>query len=59
MHCKTVSAAGSNPAPTSRGRMREACGCLSYTKRDGQDVTFTCLEDKPAVDIAVIVEAYV
>ena len=39
--------------------MKEACGCLSYAKREGQNVTFTCLEDKPAVDIAVIVEAYV
>lgn len=39
--------------------MREACGCLSYAKREGQNVTITCLEDKPAVDIAVIVEAYV
>ena len=39
--------------------MQEACGCLSYTKRDGQNVTFTCLEDKPEVDIAVIVEVYV
>ena len=39
--------------------MREACGCLSYTKREGQNLTFTCLEDKPGVDIAVIVEVYV
>ena len=39
--------------------MREACGCLSYTKREGQNLTFTCLEDKPEVDIAVIVEVYV
>lgn len=39
--------------------MREACGCLSYTKRDGQNITFTCLEDKPAVGINVIVEVYV
>lgn len=39
--------------------MREACGCLSYTKRNGQNITFTCLEDKPEVDIAVIVEVYV
>ena len=39
--------------------MREACACLSYTKRDGQNITFTCLEDKPAVDIAVIAEVYV
>lgn len=39
--------------------MREACGCLSYTKREGQNLTFTCLEDKPEADIAVIVEVYV
>lgn len=39
--------------------MKEACGCLSYTKRDGRNVTFTCLEDKPEVDIAVIAEVYV
>ena len=39
--------------------MREACGCLSYTKREGQNITFTCLEDKPEVDINVIVEVYV
>lgn len=39
--------------------MREACGCLSYTKREGQNVVFTCLEDKPEVDINVIVEVYV
>lgn len=39
--------------------MREACGCLSYAKREGQNVTFTCLEDKPDVDINVVVEVYV
>ena len=39
--------------------MREACGCVSYSKREGQNITFTCLEDKPAVDIAVVVEVYV
>ena len=39
--------------------MREACGCISYAKRDGQNITFTCLEDKPETDIAVIVEVYV
>ena len=39
--------------------MQEACACLSYTKRDGQNVTFTCLEDKPAVDVSIIVEMYV
>ena len=39
--------------------MREACACLSYTKRDGKIITITCLEDKPEVDIDVIVEVYV
>ena len=39
--------------------MREACACLSYAKRDRQNVIFTCLEDKPAVDISVTVEVYV
>ena len=39
--------------------MKEACGCVSYSKREGQNITFTCLEDKPAVDISVVVEAYV
>ena len=39
--------------------MREACGCLSYAKRDGQNVTFACLEDKPAVAIDVVLEVYV
>ena len=39
--------------------MREACGCVSYSKREGQNVVFTCLEDKPEVDIDVIVEVYV
>ena len=39
--------------------MLEACACLSYAKRDRQNVIFTCLEDKPAVDISVTVEVYV
>lgn len=39
--------------------MREACACVSYSKREGQNLTFTCLEDKPEVDIDVIVEVYV
>lgn len=39
--------------------MRQACGFLSYAKRNGQNVTFTCLEDKPAVDIGVIAKLYV
>ena len=39
--------------------MREACGCISYAKRSGSNVTITCLEDKPAVDVSIIVEMYV
>ena len=39
--------------------MREACGCVSYAKRDGSNLTFVCLDDKPAVDITVTVEVYV
>ena len=39
--------------------MREACACVSYSKREGQNITITCLEDKPEVDIDVIVEVYV
>lgn len=39
--------------------MRDACGCISYAQRSGNSVVFTCLEDKPAVDINVIAEVYV
>ena len=39
--------------------MREACACISYAQRSGSNVTFTCLEDKPAVDVSIIVEMYV
>lgn len=39
--------------------MREACACVSYAKRSGSNVTITCLEDKPAVDVSIIVEMYV
>ena len=39
--------------------MQEACACISYAQRSGSNVTITCLEDKPEVDIAVIVEVYV
>ena len=39
--------------------MREACACISYAQRSGSNVTITCLEDKPAVDISIIVEMYV
>ena len=36
--------------------MLEACSCVSYAERDGQTLTFTCLEEKPDVDIYVTVE---
>lgn len=36
--------------------MLEACACVSYAERDGQTLTFTCLEEKPAVDIYATVE---
>lgn len=39
--------------------MREACGCVSYAERSENSVVFTCLEDKPEVDITVIFEIYV
>ena len=39
--------------------MREACACVSYAQRSGSNVIITCLEDKPAVDISIIVEMYV
>lgn len=39
--------------------MREAHACVSYAQRSGSNVTITCLEDKPAVDISIIVEMYV
>lgn len=39
--------------------MREACGCISYARRSGNSVVFTCLEDKPAVDVSIIAEMYV
>ena len=39
--------------------MREACGCISYAERSGNSAVFTCLEDKPEVDITVTFEIYV
>ena len=39
--------------------MKEACGCISYAKRSGSNITFTCLEDKPSVDINIVAEVYV
>lgn len=39
--------------------LKEACGMVSYASRDGSVMTFTCLEDKPTVDIPITVEVYV
>lgn len=39
--------------------MLEAFGCISYAERSGNSVVFTCLEDKPEVDIEVTFEIYV
>lgn len=37
----------------------EACGCVSFAKREGGNVVFTCLQDKPAVDLGILLEVYV
>lgn len=39
--------------------LKEACGMVSFASRSGSVMTFTCLEDKPAVDIPITVEVYV
>ena len=39
--------------------MRKACALVSYAKRDGGNITFTCLEDKPGTDIHIVAEVYV
>ena len=39
--------------------LKEACGMVSFASRDGGVMTFTCLEDKPTVDIPITVEVYV
>lgn len=39
--------------------MKEACAAVSYAKRSGDSVVITCLEDKPTVDINVVLEVYV
>lgn len=39
--------------------LKEACGMVSFASRSGGVMTFTCLEDKPAVDIPITVEVYV
>ena len=37
--------------------MREACAMVTFAKQDDDVVTFTCLEDKPDVDIPTIIRA--
>lgn len=39
--------------------LKEACGMVSFASRSGGTMTFTCLEDKPTVDIPITVEVYV
>ena len=39
--------------------LKEACGMVSFASRSGSVLTFTCLEDKPTVDIPITVEVYV
>lgn len=39
--------------------LKEACGMVSFASRSGSVMTFTCLEDKPTVDIPITVEVYV
>lgn len=38
--------------------LRDACACVSYAKSDSGNIIFTCLEDKPSVDITAIVEVH-
>ena len=38
--------------------MKEACACVSYAKSNSGNIIFTCLEDKPSVDITAIVEVH-
>lgn len=39
--------------------LKEACGMVSFASRSGSVMTFTCLEDKPTVNIPITVEVYV
>lgn len=39
--------------------LKEACGMVSFASRSDNVLTFTCLEDKPTVDIPITVEVYV
>lgn len=50
---------GSDTATNIALKVKEACGMVSYASRDGSVMTFTCLEDKPTVDIPITVEVYV
>lgn len=52
-HIVTAKPTGTNEQ---RVAMLEACSCVSYAERDGQTLTFTCLEEKPDVDIYATVE---
>lgn len=52
-HIVTAKPTGTNEQ---RLAMLEACACVSYAERDGQKLTFTCLEEKPDVDIHATVE---
>lgn len=37
--------------------MQEACAMVTFAKQDGDVVTFTCLDDKPDVDIPTTIRA--
>lgn len=52
-HIVTAKPTGTNEQ---RLAMLEACACVSFAERDGQMLTFTCLEEKPEVDIYATVE---
>lgn len=52
-HIVTAKPTGTNEQ---RAAMLEACSCVSFAERDGQTLTFTCLEEKPDVDIHATVE---
>ena len=39
--------------------LKEACGMVSFASRSGSTLTFTCLEDKPTVNIPITGEVYV
>lgn len=52
-HIVTAKPTGTNEQ---RVAMLAACSCVSYAERDGQTLTFTCLEEKPDVDIYATVE---